>query len=273
MSIIHLWLGLVLFHLAGVVSVTPNVTIDGNSAFDNQVNKILHWDGSGQSLGVGPDIVAIAAIATGLALVSFGYKLLRPAIFLSAFVVGAVVAFVAAEKFVRGNSNATTLCWIAFAAGGLLLGALVLCLYPLGVFLLGAFAGLLLATQLQTSFAYTLSPAHPNTVFLILLAVCGLACGALALALERPFFIVATAWSGAIVAAWGVGYFAGGYPNAANLQKHLRSDQWIYDVPTTWWLYVAGTVVVALVGMWVQFRCYRRAQLQSKQLVTYFHHA
>ncbi|KAF0714389.1 hypothetical protein As57867_003881, partial [Aphanomyces stellatus] len=162
----------------------------------------------------------------------------------------------------RDKSYVDTACWIAFAVGGLLLGALVVCLYPVGVFLLGAFAGLLLATQLQTSFGYAIAPAHENTVFIVLLVVCGLLCGALALWLQRPFLIIATSWSGAIAAVWGIGYFAGGYPNAANLQKHMSGDKWVYDVPNAWWGYLAGTVVLALIGMWVQFRYYP-AQAQS----------
>ncbi|KAF0683294.1 hypothetical protein As57867_024569, partial [Aphanomyces stellatus] len=245
-----------------------NITINGNSAFDNQVNKILHWDGKRESLGVGPDIIAGAAIAVGLALVFLGYKLIRPAMFISAFAVGAVLSFVIFENAFRDKSYVDTACWIAFAVGGLLLGALVVCLYPVGVFLLGAFAGLLLATQLQTSFGYAIAPAHENIVFIVLLVVCGLLCGALALWIERPFFIVATSWSGAIAAVWGIGYFAGGYPNAANLQKHMSGDKWVYDVPNAWWGYLAGTVVLALIGMWVQFRYYpAQQQSQASQVV------
>ncbi|KAF0691157.1 hypothetical protein As57867_017500, partial [Aphanomyces stellatus] len=76
--------------LQATVASAANITINGNSAFDNQVNKILHWDGTRESLGVGPDIIAGAAIAVGLALVFLGYKLIRPAMFISAFAVGAV---------------------------------------------------------------------------------------------------------------------------------------------------------------------------------------
>ncbi|KAF0699290.1 Aste57867_10132 [Aphanomyces stellatus] len=257
--------------LQATVASAANITINGNSAFDNQVNKILHWDGTRESLGVGPDIIAGVAIAVGLVLVFLGYKLIRPAMFISAFAVGAVLSFVIFENAFRDKSYVDTACWIAFAVGGLLLGALVVCLYPVGVFLLGAFAGLLLATQLQTSFGYAIAPAHENIVFIVLLVVCGLLCGALALWIERPFFIVATSWSGAIAAVWGIGYFAGGYPNAANLQKHMSGDKWVYDVPNAWWGYLAGTVVLALIGMWVQFRNTPQPQPQAVvgQPVTY----
>ncbi|KAF0699288.1 Aste57867_10130 [Aphanomyces stellatus] len=228
-----------------------NLTINGNSAFDNQINKILHWDGTRESLGVGPDIVAGVSIAVGLALVLCGYKLIRPAMFISGFAVGSIVCFVLFERAFRDKSYVATACWVAFAVGGLLLGALVVVLYPVGVFLVGAFAGLLLATQFQTSFGYAISKSHPEVVFVVLLVLCGVVGGALAVKIERPFLIVATAWAGAVATAWGIGYFAGGYPNAGSLPRHVDGTTYI---PGAWWGYLGGQVAVAMLGMALQFR-------------------
>ncbi|OQR80593.1 hypothetical protein ACHHYP_17443 [Achlya hypogyna] len=237
------------------VTFATGLTVGGNSTFDNQVNKILHWDGSDySSLGIGPEVIAGIAIALGLIATFFGYKLVRPCIFLAGFVIGSVVFFLIAERIFANASYIDTACWIAFAVGGLLVGSFVLWLYKVGIFAVGALAGVLLATQIHNSFGYLLYPSHPNTVLIILLVVFGLALGLVALKLERPFLVFASSAFGAVAAVWGIGFFAGGYPNVAYLQKTYTNGDWIYHIPTSWWYYLAGTVVLCILGIIVQFQ-------------------
>ncbi|RHY25430.1 hypothetical protein DYB32_008315 [Aphanomyces invadans] len=232
-----------------------NITVDGNSTFDNQINKILHWDGTRESLGIGPDVIAGLAIAAGFTAVFFGYRLIRPAVFLAGFAIGSIVCFIASERIFREKTYVETACWIAFALGGFILGLLVVWLYKVGIFLVGAFAGLLLATQLHTSFGYAIYPSDPQVVLIIFLVVFGLICGIVAVKIERPFLIVATAWAGAVTGVWGIGFFAGHYPNTANLKEHADAKgDWHVNVPDEWWGYLAGSIVLALLGMYVQFR-------------------
>ncbi|RHY49784.1 hypothetical protein DYB38_001199 [Aphanomyces astaci] len=245
---------LVVLPVVSAGSIT-NITVDGNSAFDNQINKILHWDGTRESLGIGPDVIAGIAIAAGLFLTFFGHKLIRPAMFLAGFAIGSIFGFIAAEKIFREKEYVETACWISFAVGGLIVGALVICLYKLGIFLVGAYAGLLLATQLQTSFGYAIYPSDPKIVLIVLMVVCGLVCGFVAVKLERPALIIATAWAGAVMCVWGIGFFAGHYPNTTNLKQHADAKgDWHVNVPNEWWGYLAGSVALALLGMFVQFR-------------------
>jgi hypothetical protein len=236
-----------------LLQTTAAVTVDGSSAFDTQVNKILHWDG-GDNLGLGPELIAALAIAVGAALTFFGYKLVRPCIFAAGFIVGSVVFFLLAERVFASASYVTTACWVAFVLGGLLVGSLLVWLYKVGIFVVGALAGVLLATQVHNSFGYKIAPAHPDTVLIVLMVVMGLAFGILAWKLERPFLVVASSIVGAIATVWGIGFFAGGYPNAANLQKTLSDGNWVYNVPTAWWGYLAATVALCGLGVYVQFR-------------------
>ncbi|OQR80594.1 hypothetical protein ACHHYP_17442, partial [Achlya hypogyna] len=89
---------LLLVTLLAWCQVVSALTVNGNSTFDNQVNKILHWDGSDfSSLGLGPEVIAGIAIALGLVVTFFGYKLVRPCIFVAGFVIGSVIFFLIAE--------------------------------------------------------------------------------------------------------------------------------------------------------------------------------
>ncbi|ETV95946.1 hypothetical protein H310_10606 [Aphanomyces invadans] len=246
-----------------LVPFVSGATVDGNSTFDNQVNKILRWDGTRESLGVGPDVIAGIAIAAGFTAVFLGYRLIRPAIFLAGFAIGSVFCFVVSERVFRDKAYVDAASWVAFVVGGLIVGSLVVWLYKVGIFLVGAFAGLLLATQIHTSFGHSFNPSDPHVALIVLLVVCGLACGAVAVMIERPSLIVATAWAGAVTGVWGIGYFAGNYPNAARLKQHADAKgAWHVDVPVEWWGYLAGSVVLAFVGMFVQFRDQRSRQEQ-----------
>ncbi|KDO19505.1 hypothetical protein SPRG_15320, partial [Saprolegnia parasitica CBS 223.65] len=106
-----------------MLHTTAALTVNGNSTFDNQVNRILHWNGDDfSSLGFGPEAVAGITIAIGTVLTFFGYKLVRPAIFVAGFIVGAVACFLLAERIFANASYIVTACWIAFVLGGLLVG-------------------------------------------------------------------------------------------------------------------------------------------------------
>uniref|UniRef100_A0A4W5LP45 Transmembrane protein 198 n=1 Tax=Hucho hucho TaxID=62062 RepID=A0A4W5LP45_9TELE len=170
------------------------------------LNRILHWNGDDfSSLGFGPEAVAGITIAIGTVLTFFGYKLVRPAIFVAGFIVGAVACFLLAERIFANASYIVTACWIAFVLGGLLVGSLLVWLYKVGIFCVGALAGVLLATQIHNSFGYKIAPAHPDTVLIVLMVVLGLALGVLAWKLERPFLVFASSVVGAIATVWGIG--------------------------------------------------------------------
>ncbi|KDO20214.1 hypothetical protein SPRG_13469 [Saprolegnia parasitica CBS 223.65] len=238
-----------------LLHVASSLSVGGNSTFDNQVNKILHWTGDDfGSLGLGPEIVAGVAIGAGLLATFLGYKLVRPTIFLAGFTLGSVGFFLLAERLFANASYIDTACWIAFFVGGFLVGSFVLWLYKLGIFCVGALAGVLLATQIHNSFGYLIYPSSPNTVLIVLLIVLGLGLGFVALKLERPFLVFASSCFGAIGAVWGIGFFAGGYPNAAYLQKTFANGDWIYHIPSSWWYYLAGTTVLCGLGIAVQFQ-------------------
>ncbi|TMW64681.1 hypothetical protein Poli38472_011561 [Pythium oligandrum] len=202
-------------------------------------------------------ILAAVAIIVGVVMLVSGYRLFRVAIFVSGFVIGGLGVASLLEYIFENKSWIETASWIGFFVGGVIVGVLAMSLYSLSIFVAGAAGGVLLAFTLQTTFAYRIYPSHPNVVLIIIAVVLGLICGFLAVKFEKPVLVIATSFFGAMAIAWGIGYYAGDFPNGADL-KHYRTEEsdghWIYSIPDAWWGYLAGIVVLFALGLFIQFR-------------------
>lgn len=205
---------------------------------------------------VAPTIAAVLALIVGTFICFFGYRLLRLTLFLCGFVVSGLIAALIIEFAFSSFSWMPTASWIAFLLAGVGGGALAAFAYTLGVFLVGALAGLLIAFVCQVSFAYAFFPSHPEIILVVFVIVFGLVGGALTWKLEKPLLIIATSFIGATSMLWGVGYFAGKYPNAADMDRFRgkRYGKWVYDVPGAWWAYLTATLLLFAMGVWVQWR-------------------
>lgn len=221
----------------------------------DQGNAIV--SSSTSDLALGPSLSAVLSIAVGLVVCFFGFRLLRPTMFVCGFLVGGFLCSSAVEHVFKEKTWEPTAWWVALFVGGLFVGALVLALYSLGIFIVGAAGGVLLATMLNTSVGYKLFPENPNTGLLILAIVLGIIGGILASKIEKPVIVVATSLVGAVLAISGIGYFAKNFPDITDLQQFATQNsdgEWVYAMPSIWWAYVAGMLALFLVGMLVQFK-------------------
>jgi MFS family permease len=238
-----------LFQLAvSLVSAAPD---------DNASDTAKSIFNSADGIEIGGSIFAVFAIVAGAIICLAGYKLFRPALFAVGFAFGGVLIAMAAEEIFKHKSWVNTASWIAFIIGGLIIGGLVISLYKLSIFVAGAVAGVLLATMINTSFGYKIYPNHPNVVLIVLAVAIGLVGGVLAFKLEKPVLVVATSLIGAGLLVWGIGYFAGDFPSPSDLKQFATQDMngdWVYDIPTAWWAYLASILVLFALGMFVQFR-------------------
>ncbi|GAB9477695.1 hypothetical protein Gpo141_00014822, partial [Globisporangium polare] len=242
--------------LIQLLLVSTFALADGNDNASNTAESIFN-SAKGQGLKVGGSILAVVAMAAGAVVLVAGYKLFRPALFVVGFAIGGVLIAIAAEKIFENKSWVVTASWIAFIIGGIIVGALVITFYKVSIFVAGAAAGVMLAMIINTSFGYKIWPSHPNTILIILAVILAIVGGVLALKLEKPLLIVATSLLGAGMVVWGVGYFAGDFPNAGDLKRFATQDgngDWNYSIPTAWWGYLAGIVVLFVLGMFIQFR-------------------
>ncbi|KAJ0402354.1 hypothetical protein P43SY_004587 [Pythium insidiosum] len=125
------------------------------------------------------------------------------------------------------------------------------------IFVAGAAGGVLLAFTLHNTVSYKIYPEHPTYVLVALAIALGIICGVLALKLEKPVLVVATSFVGAVATVWGIGYFAGEFPNAADLEFYrskAANGDWEFSIPDAWWGYLAGIIVLFAFGMMMQFR-------------------
>lgn len=227
------------------------------SAEDNASNTVDSIFNSASGLKAGGSIFAVAVIIAGAVICVAGYKLFRPALFVVGFVLGGVLIAMAAEEIFKNKSWVVTASWIAFIIGGILVGVLVITFYQVSIFVAGAAAGVIIAMLINTSFGYKIYPSHPNVVLIVLAVVLAIVGGVLALKLEKPLLVVATSLIGAGAVVWGVGYFAGDFPNSGDLKQFGYQDgngDWNYNIPSAWWAYLAGIVVLFVLGMVIQFR-------------------
>jgi len=212
---------------------------------------------STDDIKIGPAILAIVAIAVGVFMLVAGYRLFRIAIFICGFILGGIGVASFIEWVFENRSWMNTASWIGFFVGGLLIGLIAMSMYGLSIFIAGATGGVMLAFALHTSFAYRIWESHPNVVLLVLAIVLGLIGGVLAIKLERPAIIISTSFIGAMAVVWGIGYFAGNYPNGADLKNQTSGGidkDTLVSIPDAWWAYLAGIVVLFVLGMLIQFR-------------------
>lgn len=221
---------------------------------DNSVTALLN---SADEVSIGPGLMAAAAIIVGGAICLAGYRLFRPTIFMCGFIVGGIFVAGVAEAMFKNESWMATASWIAFFLGGLAAGALVTSLYSAGIFLAGAAGGVLLAFTLNTRVGPAVYPSNPDVILVILAILLGICGGLLALKIERPVLIVSTAFVGAELFIWGIGYYAGDYPTGTDLKQYSTTNSdgdLVYAIPDAWWAYLAGMVVFFFIGVAVQFK-------------------
>jgi len=212
---------------------------------------------STDDIKVGPAILAVVGIAVGVFMLVVGYRLFRIAIFVCGFILGGIGVASFLEWVFANRSWMATASWVGFFVGGLLVGLIAMSMYTLSIFVAGATGGVLLAFTIHTSFAYRIWESHPNIVLLVLAVLLGIVFGVLALKLEKPVIIISTSFIGAIAIAWGIGYFAGDFPNGADLKRSTAggiNGDTLIAIPDAWWAYLAGIVVLFVLGLYIQFR-------------------
>ena len=202
----------------------------------------------GKEISIASDIVAGVAIPLGLFYTFYGFRFFRVTLFTAGFAAGGIIGFPIANKITRNSTAVLITCLVL----GLLGGVIVMCVYKLGVFLIGAAGGIFLALFLQNSFLYKIAPEDPKTVLYVAIAVLGLSGGLLAYFLQRPMLILLTSFCGAYAKFWGIGYFAGKYPSAGDLKAWKNNGA--IEIPSVWWIYFSATWLLFFMGVFTQFK-------------------
>jgi hypothetical protein len=183
---------------------------------------------------------AVVLLAGGLVSCFAGYRLFRVVLGIYGFILGALVA----TSIAGAGSTGTLLVW---ALIGGLAGAVILNLaYFLGVVLVGASIGAMLATML-----FGRAGAEPHTLVVVLFAIAG-AVGASMM--QRYVIVAGTAFGGAWTALVGAMALVG---DKAAAKAASANDVWVVypldPAPGRRWLPIAW-LVLGIAGLVVQLR-------------------
>jgi len=187
---------------------------------------------------IGPNaalILTLAALAVGLLVCFAGYRLFRLILALYGAALGALVGIAIASQYAAGTDFVLIL---AGTVGGLAGAVLLSSLYYVGVFIVGAIAGLVLANMVGISAEFGELGRAVSAVLV----------GAAALFLQRLVISVSTALSGAWSAVGGAVALLGlGPPGLLTPFAALPDDPW-RSLPSDLALYVwLGLSVVGVV--------------------------
>ncbi len=186
-------------------------------------------------------LVAVLSIAIGLLNCFFGYRIFKVMLGIYGFVLGASVGALVADSVAAGHA-----LWLVIGAvvGGVAGAALMVLLYLVGVFVVGAVAGALLANLIGAALGTHL----PELVVLIVAAAVGI----IAVALQRTAIILATAFSG----GWGVvgGAMALLSGRTAFLVNPLNRPQALHRTGLPLLVLLVLWLVLSIAGAVVQFR-------------------
>lgn len=185
---------------------------------------------------ISPDMlkmIILISVAIGLIECFYGYIIFKFTLALIGFIgVGGLTAGItyAASR----DPGVTVLCALV---GGIVGAGLMVLLYFIGIFLIGALFGTLLVGILSMSYG-----GNPHPAVLLIVAII---CGVIALLLQKLVIIVATAFSGSWSVVTGISYFVFKFDPMMTLQQlsHNARGQLVAIIVCWIFLGLAGTLV------------------------------
>lgn len=189
-------------------------------------------------------LTALLVIVAGLLTCFWGYRILKMSLAIFGLVTGAFAGWQLGLSLANGNDLITLGCALV---GGVLGIVLYLWLYFVAIFLIGATAGVVVASAFFSGMGHQVQPI----VFIVL----PIAFGVIALLAQRFMIILSTAFSGAYLIMAGIWPFVLNNPNASRV--------WLYpghnNPPGTLGYGALGLwILLALLGIGSQLRAGRR---------------
>lgn len=180
-------------------------------------------------------ISALVAILVGVLSCFYGYRLFKVVLALWGFAIGAALAAAAAMTMTENDVAVL----VAGIVGGLIGASIFAVAFKVALFAFGASFGVLVSGAFSVA-----AQAEPNIVALLVPALIG---GILALVLQKPVVVIATAYGGAASAAMGALYLLAGYGPKTVVQDTQLLGKIVYGALAAWG-------VLGLVGAVVQYR-------------------
>lgn len=193
----------------------------------------------------------------GLVMTFVGRKLFRPAICLTGTVATTFILLFFTYEVILNNHPPEWEGWTTLAVSiliGLLVGWFLAKVVKLGVALLAAWGGVSLGFICYSAFLYKI---HSQPVFWVTIVGFGIVFAGLTFCIFDPVLILSTAFAGGYLIVRGISMYAGGYPNEFTLYDYIAKKQYS-EIPYTFYIYMAGFIIFAILGSVVQFKHYKK---------------
>ncbi|TYP95433.1 protein of unknown function (DUF4203) [Fodinibius salinus] len=166
----------------------------------------------------------------------FGYRIFKFILGLTGFLIGGVLAGAMGYSFAQEKAFAL----LAGLAGGFIGATLMVMLYYVGIFLIGALLGGFLGTVL-----YAVAESNPEPAVLLILAVIT---GVIALISQKLMIIVSTGFGGAWLVVIGIASLTTEIVDLSNFDQIFSSGgSYLYAIILCW-------LTLGIVGVIVQYR-------------------
>jgi len=193
-------------------------------------------------------------IIMGLFVCFFGLKMFRPTLFIAAtcasFFLLLIFFFAVFVNYTTNDSTKIVLFLVAILPS-LGCGWLILKAEKVGVFLLGAWLGVLAGFILYDAIISHFKPG--TAVLYVVICICGVAAGAVGVWLEKGIVIFSTSFLGAYATVRAAGQLIGDYPNeflvVQNIEQHGSPD-----VGWQFYVYMVMIFLLAVFGCVFQFK-------------------
>jgi hypothetical protein len=175
----------------------------------------------------------------------FGYRLFKIVLGLTGFLFGAVLA----ANIGYAMSQKEVVALLSGLVGGFIGAALLVGLYFVGVFLIGALLGAVVGAAL-----FATAGSNPEPVVLLILGVIG---GVVACIFQKFMIIVSTAFVGAWSVVLGIAHFVTGTIDPTNAEGLFRAGG------TQLWIMLLCWMALGIVGVLVQYKSAPAKKTQS----------
>lgn len=199
-------------------------------------------------------LIALASIGLGLLYCFFGYRIFKVLLGILGFVVGASVA----AKFVFDTfGGEPVLTIVAGLVGGVIGTVLLVFLYFVGVFLLGAWLGSLLGVLLTGGGESTAA-----LVIIVVLAVMG---GIVTVVFQKLMIILSTALGGSWAIVYGISHLLGGGPDSIQSFQYHPNLRALRPMGVWGYAMFLGWIILGIAGLVVQYRLAREERPEESE--------
>jgi len=190
----------------------------------------------------------------GLFVCFFGLKMFRPTLFIAATVASfflLLIFFFAVFVSYTTNDQVKIVLFLVAILPSLGVGWLILKAEKVGVFLLGAWLGVLGGFILYDALISHFKPG--TAVLYVVIGVCGVAAGAIGVWLEKAIVIFSTSFLGAYATVRAVGQLIGDYPNEFMVVQNIEQTG-SPDVGWQFYVYMVMIFLLAVFGCVFQYK-------------------